>query len=100
MYTKTHGRLAGLYINLCHAYKYALEHYYFKTILKLDTDALVIGAESEKKALKLFSTNLSAGMTGQYPYTYSGEMWNTKWPEQRILNSTRSWKFIRRPIAN
>jgi len=94
------GSWAGLYINLCNAYKHALDNYDFKSILKLDTDALIIGPAPEKNALELFEKNPFAGIAGQYPSTYDGEPWNIKWPEQRILNSTRSWKFIRRPIAN
>jgi len=94
------GGWAGLYINLCNAYKYALANYDFKAILKLDTDALIIGQAPEKTALLLFEKNPLAGIAGQYPFTYDGEPWNIKWPEQRILNSTSSWKFIRRPFAN
>jgi hypothetical protein len=94
------GGWAGLYINLCNAYKHALENYDFKAILKLDTDALIIGTNPEKEALQLFEKNPFAGIAGQYPYTYDGEPWNIRWPEQRIINSTRSWKFFRRPFAN
>lgn len=97
---KPMGGWAGLYINLCIAYKYALDNYDFKAILKLDTDALIIGPYPEKDALQLFKANPLAGIAGQYPYTYDGDPWNINWPRQRILNSTSSWKFIRRPLAN
>lgn len=97
---KPMGGWAGLYINLSDAYSYALENFNFKALLKLDTDALIIGPEPEKEALELFHTNPSAGMAGQYPLTYDGEPWNIRWPRQRIINSTRSWKFFARPWAN
>lgn len=97
---KSMGGWAGLYITLSVAYRYALENFRFRAILKLDTDALVIGPEPEKEALELFRSDPLAGMAGQYPFTYNGEPWNIAWPRQRILNSTRSWKFIARPKAN
>jgi len=88
------GGWAGLYINLSNAYQHALDHYDFTVLLKMDTDALIIGAEPEKHAISLFESNPFAGMAGQYPYAYNGELWNIRWPEQRIVNSTRSWKFF------
>jgi len=64
----------AVYINLCNAYKYALENYYdFKVILKLNTDAFIIGPAPEKEALKLFKQNPTAGMAGLYPNTCYGE---------------------------
>lgn len=97
---KPMGGWAGLYLTLARAFQYALQHYNFDAILKLDTDALVIGTEPEREALDIFRQYPLAGMAGQYPLTYAGEPWNIRWPKQRILNSTRSWKFIRRPLAN
>jgi hypothetical protein len=94
------GGWAGLYINLATAYRYALDNFQFKALLKLDTDALVIAPEPEKEALELFDADTMAGMAGQYPLTYNGEPWNIRWPRQRIFNSTRSWKFFARPLAN
>ncbi len=98
--TKQLGGWAGLYITLSMAYKYAIEKYRFTALLKLDTDALVIGKAFEKEAISLFRSMPFAGIAGQYPLEYDGSPWNLKWPEKRILNSTRSWKFFRRPIAN
>jgi hypothetical protein len=101
LYTKKPmGGWAGLYINLSNAYRYAMENYSFKALLKLDTDALVIAPEPEKEALALFESDPLAGMAGQYPFTYKGEPWNIRWPRQRIINSTRTWKFFARPLAN
>lgn len=97
---KPMGGWAGLYINLSNAYHYALQNFSFKALLKLDTDALIIGPEPEKEALELFDKNPQAGMAGQYPFTYDGSPWNIRWPRQRIFNSTRSWKFFARPLAN
>lgn len=97
---KPMGGWAGLYINLANAFDHALQNYHFEALFKLDTDALVIGKEPERAALDLFRADPYAGMAGQYPRTYNGDPWNIRWPQQRIWNSTRSWKFIRRPVAN
>lgn len=98
--TKPMGGMSGLYINLAHAFKYALKHYDFELIFKLDTDALVIGAEPEKEALQLFHAHPDIGIAGQYPTDYFGKPWDRGWPRARILNGVFTWKFIRRPFAN
>ena len=97
---KNMGWLCGLYINLSVAYKYALDHYDFLTLFKLDTDALIINHEPEKDAVILFSENKKAGMAGQYPLNYNGTLWDLAWPRKRILNGMHTWKFFRRPMAN
>ncbi len=98
--TEALGGWAGLYITLSNVFSYAIDNYHFTTLLKLDTDALIIGPEPEKEALALFKSDPLAGIAGQYPNDYFGEPWNLLWPRRRILNGTRTWKFIRRPIAN
>ena len=97
---KRMGGWAGLYITLAEGYHYALNHYRFKALLKLDTDALVIGPEPEKEAMELFSKNKSAGIAGQYPNDYTGRPWDIAWPRQRIINATCTWKFLRSPLAH
>ncbi len=97
---KPMGGMSGLYINLAHAYKYALEHYDFDLIFKLDTDALIIGKEPEKEALQMLEENPDLGIAGQYPYEYSGKPWDKSWPRDRVLNGTLTWRFIRRPFTN
>jgi len=94
------GGWAGLYINEATAFQFAIKNYVFKTLLKLDTDALVIGWEPEKEALELFNEHPSIGIAGQYPNDYDGNPWDIGWPRDRVLNGVASWKCIRRPIAN
>ena len=94
------GGWAGLYINLSLAFSHAVQQYRFKSLLKLDTDALVIGPAPEKEAIELFTANPQMGIAGQYPNDYFGNPWDIEWPRRRILNGTRTWKFIRRPFAN
>ncbi len=94
------GGWAGLYITLSLAFRQAVEKYRFTAVLKLDTDALIIGKAPEKEAIELFTRQPDSGIAGQYPNDYWGQPWNLNWPRQRILNATRSWKFIRRPMAH
>ncbi|HEY0058616.1 MAG TPA: hypothetical protein VGB56_05740 [Flavisolibacter sp.] len=97
---KPSGAWAGLYVSLAGAFSYALEKYQFKLLMKMDTDALVIGPEPEKEAFELFSSNTSLGIAGQYKFDYSGKPWDIGWPRDRILNGATTWKFIRRPLPN
>lgn len=97
---KPMGSRDGLYISLAEAYNFAVKHYQFAALLKLDTDALIIGAEPEKEALQLFRQQPSVGIAGQYPNEHDGTPLDITWPRQRILSATRSWKFISRPIVN
>lgn len=97
---KAMGGWAGLYITLSLAFRHAVENYHFKALLKLDTDALIIGDAPEKEAMDLFLSKKNAGIGGQYPTDYWGKPWNLNWPKQRIINGTQTWKFFRRPIAN
>ncbi|MDB5110293.1 MAG: hypothetical protein JWR67_1407 [Mucilaginibacter sp.] len=97
---KPMGGWAGLYITLALAFRHAIENYRFSVLLKLDTDALVIGSNPQQEILQHLTLNPLIGIAGQYPLDYHGKPWNIKWPQQRILNGTRTWKFFRRPIAN
>jgi len=101
IYTKKNsGSMAGLYVTLSIAFDYAITNYDFKLLLKLDTDALVIGNEPEIEMLKLVEANPNIGIAGQYPVDYHGKPWDRGWPLARIINGTMTWRFIKRPIAN
>lgn len=94
------GTMGGLYIALANAFSYALEHYNFKLILKLDTDALLIGRAPEFDMLTLVNNKPLTAIAGQYPLDYDGRPWDVGWPRARMINGTMTWKYIRRPIAN
>ena len=64
--TKNYGKGLGLYITLSNAYRYALDHFNFKALLRLDTDALMIGPGSENQIFELFERNPLIGMAGRY----------------------------------
>lgn len=102
---KSYGRMAGLYINLSHAYKYALDHYHFKALLKMDDDALIIGENPEDEAIELFRNNPAIGMAGRhFAGKFSpdslGNIHDNSYPRNTLLVGTCSWKLIRRPLVN
>ncbi len=95
------GKFGGLYITLCLAYSYALEHYSFDVLLRMDTDALIIGGNPQEDAIELFQQNPQTGIAGQYPFDYNGKPNDYSWPRAQILKSINSIKrLIRRPVAN
>ena len=94
------GKLCGLYITLSLAFRHALRLYRFEALLRMDTDALVIGKAPEKDAIELFRSDPSIGIAGQYPFDYNGHPWDISWPSgelNRILN-TRS--FFKKPFTH
>lgn len=94
------GGWAGLYINEATAFRHAVMHYRFKALLKLDTDALIIGEAPEEQALELFAKTPTIGLAGQYPADYFGKLWDIGWPRDRVLNGATTWRYIRRPFTN
>ena len=102
---KTSGSMAGLYINLSTAFQHALANYQFEAVLKIDDDALVIGENPEKEAIKLFKENSRIGIAGlhlqgQYPLVFTGDKWDNNYARQTLLAGTATWKFLKRPLVN
>jgi hypothetical protein len=99
------GKVAGLYINLSNAYKYALDNYSFDALLKMDDDALITGKDPQTAAIRLFRENPVVGMAGrhiarQFSTDALGHVHDNYWPRKQLLKDTCSWKIIRRPVAN
>lgn len=101
---KPGGLAGGLYITLALAYKYAIEKYKFKTLLKIDSDALVIGADPQKAAEKMFKDHPNIGIAGLHKTRTEAYSFNTQldneWPRNHIMRATCTWRFIKRPIGN
>lgn len=102
---KNLGKVAGLYINLSNAYKYALDHYEFDALLKMDDDALIVGRDPQTAAIDCFEQDPKAGMAGrhitrQFSADALGHVHDNYWPRKQLLKDTCSWKIIRRPMAN
>ena len=102
---KNRGKAGGLYSSLCEAFCYALDHYHFRLVLRMDTDALVIGQDPAAEALAYFDLHPETGMAGSYisrrfaPDGF-GNMQDNAYPRNTLLVGTCTWKFIRRPRVN
>lgn len=94
------GKLCGLYITLCLAFRYALKHYEFDALLRMDTDALIIGPSPDKEALDLFHRNSTIGIAGQYPLDYQGHPWDISWPRAKLRRSLHTFRFFKRPLVH
>ncbi|MGC3947088.1 MAG: hypothetical protein QM762_21650 [Chryseolinea sp.] len=60
------GKGLGLYTNLSYAYRYALDHFDFETLLRLDTDALMIGYGADKAIASYFAAHPKVGLAGTF----------------------------------
>lgn len=99
------GKVSGLYFNLSAAYVFALERYDFTVLMKMDDDALVIGAEPHQAAIDLFQRSPNTGMAGRhiqgrFSKDQYGNLHDNYWPRKQLIKDTCSWKLVRRPIAN
>src|SRR5687767_11410786 len=63
---RNYGKGLGLYTSLCNAYRYALEHFDFPVLLRLDTDALIIGRDPELPIIEFFKKNPNVGLAGRH----------------------------------
>ena len=97
---KNLGKLCGLYINLSNAFKHALNKYSFNVLLRMDTDALVIGCDPAREAIKLFQQHPDIGIAGQYPLDYTGKLWDRSWPCWQLSRFTHILKMWKRPLIN
>jgi glycosyltransferase involved in cell wall biosynthesis len=102
---KRYGLWGGLYVSLSLAYKYAIDNFNFKVLLRMDTDALITGFNPQDDAINLFTNQPSAGIAGlirrgKYPSDSFGNIIDNSWPRRQILTFAFGWKLIRRPVAN
>jgi hypothetical protein len=67
------GIRGALFCSLAAAYVYAIEHYKFEVLFRVDTDALVIGPASETDAITYFKQHPQAGMLGSYKVDCNGQ---------------------------
>lgn len=109
---RSYGKDVGLYLNLSSGFAFAYEHYNFEVLLRMDTDALVIGPGPEAEAIDYFRRHSDVGIIGSYRVDCNGDPRDYSWPRQLLaeeLNSLRplvtstnplgwlkGWLFLRR----
>lgn len=103
--TQQFGLLGGLYITLSHAFTYALDHYRFKVLLRMDTDALITGFNPQEEAIKMFADNPRIGIAGfvkrgKEPKDFAGNAVENYWPMHQITTYALTWRLISKPRAN
>ena len=101
---KSNGLGGGLYITLALAFKHAVENYRFKTLLRIDTDALIIGDNPQYDAEELF-INPNVGLGGLYKFgneiiDFNNNVFDNRWPRNYLYDITSTWKMFKRPVAN
>ena len=82
------GIRGALFCSLAAAYRYAVEHYTFEVLLRIDTDALVVGPVPENDALQLFERQPLTGMLGSYRFGYDGQPRDFKIVAQGMFRET------------
>lgn len=102
---KCRGMNGGLYITLGLAFSHAVKQYRFKTLLKIDTDALVIGLNPQADAERYFLNNPHIGIAGLYKsgletIDADKNVLPNRWPRNYMFDITCTWKILKRPVAN
>lgn len=69
-----HGLLAGLYLTLSKGLKHAFDNYQFQVLLRMDTDALVIGPSPDDDAIAEFARDPKLGLIGSFRVDCRGNL--------------------------
>jgi glycosyltransferase involved in cell wall biosynthesis len=70
---RPHGGRSGLYVTLANACRAALDRLSFRVLLKMDTDALMVGPGLVAQAIRAFEEHPAAGILGSYHVRADGE---------------------------
>ena len=66
------GMFAHLFLNICQGTAHAYEHYCFRVLLRMDTDALIIGELPDVEASAVFEQRPDVGQLGVFKTDYHG----------------------------
>lgn len=78
------GTQGGLWVKLSEGYRWVLERYQPRIILRLDADALLIGHGLESKAEQAFQSNPEVGLLGSYRLGPDGGLRDSSWAARRL----------------
>lgn len=91
-----HGGLGGLQVNLATAFRYAVENVDFDVLLRLDTDALLLGPGLVEAAGREFAAKMHIGALGAYRFGPDGG--SRDWtPARRVLQTETGPRGLRHP---
>lgn len=102
------GHFAGLYFSLSQGLKYAYENFKFTIVIRMDTDALLIGFGLDEEAVSYFHKNPLKGIIGSYMFDCNGAPRGIYWTGIQLKNEIstgfllrnvrkklKGWKFLR-----
>ena len=78
------GADGGLWVKLAAGYQWLLDRYEPEMILRLDADALIIGAGIEERAAQEFAKDRTTGLLGSYRVSPDGTLRDWSWAARRI----------------
>jgi hypothetical protein len=93
-----HDIFGGLYLNLAMAYRYVVEHVQFDMLLRLDTDALLLGDGLAQAAMSRFEDNPKVGALGAYRLGPDGRKRDWK-PARKALDAEMGIRGLRHPAG-
>ncbi len=93
------GHGGGLYLNLSRGFQHALDHYEFSVLLRLDTDALLIGPDPDLDAKRHFQQYSRQGIIGSFEYDCNGKKRGRSWPKHRLAVETSYRHLLKNPLA-
>ena len=88
------GLYGDLYLNLGSCFAHVVQHYQFESLLRIDTDALVIGPNPEQDAMTLFDDDPLVGSAGNYLYEFGGSRRDPSWVASKIRRHTRQPRSV------
>jgi hypothetical protein len=92
------GPFGGLWVKLAAAYRYAAEHADFDVLLRLDTDALLLGPGVAEAAAERLADDPALGALGAYRVGPDGR--SRDWtPAAKMVNAQLGLRGLRQPAA-
>jgi hypothetical protein len=88
------GARGGLFCGLAAGFNHVLRNYSFDLLLRMDTDALIIGPEPETEAAALFRSRPELGMLGSYRVDCNGGIRDFT-PARELFRRELSWSAVR-----
>jgi hypothetical protein len=97
------GGFGGLWVKIASGYQWLFERYHPDIVLRLDADALIIGAGLEDCATREFAENPHVGLLGAYRTDPNGRPRDWSWAARRLHTETgirglrypRRWRRLR-----
>lgn len=85
---RTPGGLGGLWVKIAAGYAWLLERFDPDMVLRLDSDALIIGAGIEECATQELAKDRQVGLLGSYRVCADGTIRDWSWPARRLRIET------------